>query len=1646
MVLLAGPMVTAVAAPMINEIMYRPGTGLPERTTEEFIEIFNPDDEAVNVGGWRFTTGIDYTIPAGRIIPAWEYLVVCAHLPTFQAKYPGITNVVGGWTGTLANSGEKITLVDAVGLEIDQVGYADEGDWATRIREQAFGGWDWATLADGGGRSLELRQPQLSNNSGQNWLPSTVANGTPGAANSTASANVAPLITDVHHNPAVPRSTDNVVVSCDLEDEAVNGLTATLYWRVSSASPPAFTTTPMIDDGTREFFATLGPRADKTVIEFYIEASDGTSSRTWPAPTDGPNPSDRGQFANCVYQVDNEVPPAGEPLYRLVLTVPENAAYQQQASQNPGSDRQFNMTFIASIGGDPDVRYRSSMRIRGASSRQHPAKPLRVSIPRDDRWNGISGFNLNPKYSWLQYMGTKLFLASGLPANDAKPVHLRRNGVNTALGDGYDYGRWTHIEDLDSDFAENHFPLDPDGNVYKKVRPDNNWAYHNGNFGAYAGDGWSKQTNAAADDWTDLNTFLGAMNASAGSPNYLSNIEAVANVDQWMDWFALETIIANRETNASNGADDDYSMYRGEMDPRFQFLPHDLDTILGLGDTPSAPNYTIFDMTSSGDVLEPLVPFFQLASIRQRYFQSLRRLCQTTFAAARFDPFLDNHLGGWVPAGTLSSIKSWVSQRCAFIESTITPEIGPPIPLPAPTTVGSISSAHGTLFINEVLAKNVAAHNVSGSFPDLIELRNTSTTAVDLTGKSITDSADFKNKFVFTSGTVIPAGGYLVLYADGGSGVGIYLGFEIESEGDQVLLYDTPANGQALIDSVSFGPQAADFSIGRTGASLDLWRLCQPSFGAANVAQSTGAVAGVTINEWLANPRVRVKSDFLELYNPATLPVALGGLVITDDFANFPDRHKLPALSFIAPRGFTVLKPKGAEASVGNPSELPFKFSAVSGWAAILGDNGVLIDQVDTDCQFPDVSRGRQPDGATFIDDFVIPTPGRPNLPPSASVLVLLDGLRITEIHYNPQGGNDFEFVELKNIGSTTLSLAGVRFTDGIDYVFPAGSMLAPNAFTVLVRDTANFQSRYPSVLVGGVFTGTLDNSGEPIALTLPLPDEVNILFFEFEDEWHPTTDGGGYALELIDPVGTLPQDFDKKSKWGASGQLHGTPGSSGPPIITSPLSASGTLGDPFSYLIAGTNAPTQFNAVGLPAGLTVNTSTGLISGTPTAFGNFSSTIHATNVGGMGSATLSIFIASSGPLHHFTWTNVGSPKSQAIPFAVEVIGRDSQERIVIDAPSGITLSGQVGTGSGSPIVVTEFNGVSNDYFEIQNVSSQAVNTTGWFVVMNHAGMASQGVNHVHPGEAWDLPTTMGPGEIATVDDNASFGYSFPGGQGVVISNTYGRGWILISNPAGQTMDFMAWGYTAAELATLDVSVRGFDFTVGTAWSGGGMPNPNLQSGIRTGNKDNNSAADWAAGPATPDAQNGGLVTPFEMGEPVSISPTTATLSAGRWVGFVTIPVQIAGVSLRAATNLGPSGISSTFDVVAPPVDSDGDGMPNAWETTNGLSTSLNDAGADKDSDGQSNLAEYHAGTNPSDAQSLLEMLSAAAAPAGQVTLNWAAVPGKVYRVMHSTALAAWTEISGTRRIATGATESALFTDPAPSGSRAFFKVELMTNN
>ncbi len=135
---------------VLSEIFYHP----PEERRGEFVELYNRGSAAVDVSGFRFSKGIDYTIAGGTIIEPGGYLVV-AEDPGLIAEHYGYDRAQGPYAGQLANEGENVRLVDRAGNPVDEVRYHDGGVWPR-----------WA---DGGGASLELLDPDQDNAIGAAW-------------------------------------------------------------------------------------------------------------------------------------------------------------------------------------------------------------------------------------------------------------------------------------------------------------------------------------------------------------------------------------------------------------------------------------------------------------------------------------------------------------------------------------------------------------------------------------------------------------------------------------------------------------------------------------------------------------------------------------------------------------------------------------------------------------------------------------------------------------------------------------------------------------------------------------------------------------------------------------------------------------------------------------------------------------------------------------------------------------------------------------------------------------------------------------------------------------------------------------------------------------------------------------------------------------------------------------------------------------------------------------------------------------------------------------------------------------------------------------------------------------------------------------
>ncbi|HUU91758.1 MAG TPA: lamin tail domain-containing protein, partial [Phycisphaerae bacterium] len=159
----------------------------------------------------------------------------------------------------------------------------------------------------------------------------------------------------------------------------------------------------------------------------------------------------------------------------------------------------------------------------------------------------------------------------------------------------------------------------------------------------------------------------------------------------------------------------------------------------------------------------------------------------------------------------------------------------------------------------------------------------------------------------------------------------------------------------------------------------------------------------------------------------------------------------------------------------------------------------------------------------------------------------LLDDLRITEIMYDPQGGKDYEFIELQNTGTGDLDLTGMRLRGGVDFTFPAMTLPA-GQYVVVVADLADFEYRYGSAVnVAGQWDGALDNDGEEVILRLPDPYDAAVLRFDYDNDWYaPLTDGDGLSLNILDPLAHR-RTWDERGSWRPSGVLHGSPGAADP-------------------------------------------------------------------------------------------------------------------------------------------------------------------------------------------------------------------------------------------------------------------------------------------------------------------------------------------------------------------------------------------------------------------------------------------------------------------------------------------------------------------
>ena len=206
--------------------------------------------------------------------------------------------------------------------------------------------------------------------------------------------------------------------------------------------------------------------------------------------------------------------------------------------------------------------------------------------------------------------------------------------------------------------------------------------------------------------------------------------------------------------------------------------------------------------------------------------------------------------------------------------------------------------------------------------------------------------------------------------------------------------------------------------------------------------------------------------------------------------------------------------------------------------------------------------------------------------------------LAVTEIMYHPANpttaeinagftdSDDFEYLELTNIGTKYVDLEGVYLYGPITFDFTGaltGRTLAPGARVLVASKKTAFELRYGTALpVAGSYKGNLNNAGETVAIFTPA--DATIRSFTYSDlaPWPSGADGAGYSLVRKLPNSSLVADADA-ANWRTSVTLNGNPGTTDAPLFTGWKTANGVtvntadpdgdgLNNTLEYALGGSN------------------------------------------------------------------------------------------------------------------------------------------------------------------------------------------------------------------------------------------------------------------------------------------------------------------------------------------------------------------------------------------------------------------------------------------------------------------------------------------
>ncbi|HUF63696.1 MAG TPA: lamin tail domain-containing protein, partial [Verrucomicrobiales bacterium] len=1107
---------------VLNEIHYHPDV---DTEAVEFIELLNAGAETVDLSGWMFSDGIAHVFPEGVVIEPGQFYILAQDKAAYDRKFGSI--FLGGvaadaqWdSGALSNDGERLALIDRDRAPVDEVSWQDE--------------FPWPIMAGGGGSSMELIHPSADNDLSGHWRAS-LQRPTPGKPNSVFSENVPPAIRQLSHSPQAPRSNDAVTVSAKIT--STDGVAEVLlhyqdlapgsYIRLTDpAYAAAWEAIPMADDGVAPdgvagdgvYHAAL-PAAiigHRRLVRYRISATGALGDTVNVPYPDDPSPN----FALFVYD--------GVPSWRGASrpgTTGPRAYTTEELSSLPiyhlvanGADvinSQYNQSFNGqrfpgTLVYNGVVYDHISFRNRGEFSTYVSGKnKWRLYFNRGHDFQARD--NLDRPYTppirimnwgacaapWVpanrgmagleEALAFRLYDLAGVPSPKIHFFHLRivdaeiESDPQTQY-EGDLWGLYMFQEHPDGRFLD-RLGL-PDGNVYKIE----------GGTGDKKNQGPSHPLDSS--DWT----------------SFLSNSQrANQSAEWWNENLNLDAYFSFRATNRAVSNIDiregwNHYFYH-HPDGRWVPIPWDLDMMF----MPQTHWSGTIDQRRC----------LQHEAIEVAFHNRCRELLDLLYSDSRAD-------GGQV-GQVIDDLARLLGPQLDWID------------------VVGIQKTTGRATLTTALPHGFATGDI-----------------VRVAGASVP---------AYNGDHVVTVEGDLAFSYE----VSIFASTQVEGNIEVALQSDT-GSAWASIDEAMWNYHPRTAAAGRQGTfyinpAQQSFRggaltrtLVSPDFGGF-VQYLKDFTTDTGPNSWTigdgdqrgygynylefeaADPNIP-ETPTLQYTGPEDYPAdalhfesgpfAGGSIFVPQDFAGL--RWRLAEIANGSTPGAGALDPWAYEVTPVWQSDILPEFDSPA---------TIPLDSVRPGSVYRVRVRhlnhlGRWSHWSAPVE-FVAG-------PPAAGPW--LDAIVVSEFLYHPSPptqieaehgwiDEDFEFLEISNLGPQPLSLEPLRFTRGIQFDFSAGAILelAPASSILLVSNPEAFAFRYGAALpvAGSYAPRHLANSGERITLSYGADTPIVDFIYSDAAPWPQGADGEGYSLELARLAPR--QDWNDPSLWTASPEPGGNPG-----------------------------------------------------------------------------------------------------------------------------------------------------------------------------------------------------------------------------------------------------------------------------------------------------------------------------------------------------------------------------------------------------------------------------------------------------------------------------------------------------------------------